>query len=62
MSDNGHVLFVWSTGGWELRDRDGEAPELGDRIDVDGTELVVTKVGPSPLPGDTRRCAYTAAA
>jgi hypothetical protein len=61
MSDDGHVLFVWSTGGWELRDREGEAPDVGERIEVDGSMLVVTKLGPSPLPGDPRRCAYTAA-
>lgn len=61
MSENGYVLFVWSTSGWELRDRDGEPPAVGDRIDVGGTELAVTKIGPSPLPGDRRRCAYTCA-
>jgi hypothetical protein len=61
MSENGHVLFVWSTSGWELRDRDGEAPAVGERIDLDGTQLVVAKLGPSPLPGDRRRCAYTSA-
>ena len=62
MTGSGHVLFVWSTAGWELRDREGDAPEVGDRVEVDGAQLVVAKVGPSPLPGDTRRCAYTAAA
>jgi hypothetical protein len=62
MSEGGHVLFVWSTGGWELRDREGDPPAVGDELEVDGKQLVVTKVGPSPLPGDSRRCAYTAAA
>ncbi len=61
MTENGYVLFVWSTSGWELRDRDGEPPAVGDRVDEDGRELVVTKLGPSPLPGDGRRCAYTSA-
>lgn len=30
----------------------------GATIAVEGEELVVTRVGPSPLPGDSRRCAY----
>jgi hypothetical protein len=62
MTDGGHVIFAWSTGGWELRDGEGPAPGVGKRIEVDGTALVVTKLGPSPLPGDPRRCAYTASA
>ena len=44
-----HLLFVWKTTGWELREQDG-AP------------MRVTKVAPSPLPGDLRQCAYLVAA
>jgi hypothetical protein len=59
MSDaEGHVLFVWSTTGYELRERDGDPPAVGDRIEESGAQLVVSKVGASPLPGDRRRCAY----
>ena len=58
----GYVLFVWSTTGLEVEQRDGDVPSVGDRIDGDGLPLVVTKVGASPLPGDDRRCAYTSAA
>lgn len=30
----------------------------GDDVELDGEELVVGRIGPSPLPGDARRCAY----
>jgi hypothetical protein len=34
------------------------ASRPGDPVEVDGEELVVVRFGPSPLPGDRRRCAY----
>lgn len=62
MSDNGpqpkHLLFVWKPSGYELIERDGEPPAVGEEIDVDGRGEWVTKVGPSPLPGDRRPCAF----
>jgi len=30
----------------------------GTSVELDGEKLVVSRVGPSPLPGDPRRCAY----
>jgi hypothetical protein len=54
----GHILFVWKTSGYELVERDGEPPAVGSEVDLDGKLLRVTKVGPSPLPGDHRACAY----
>jgi hypothetical protein len=30
----------------------------GTAVELEGEELVVSRVGPSPLPGDSRRCAY----
>ena len=64
MSENpsGYVLFVWTTSGWMLRERDGEAPAVGERFEEDGKRLEVAKVGSSPLPGDRRRCVYTTSA
>ncbi|HEY6016113.1 MAG TPA: hypothetical protein VIU44_03175 [Gaiellaceae bacterium] len=56
MSENGYVVFVWKTSGYELEEREGEPPAIGEQVD-DG--LVVTKVGASPLPGDRRRCVFT---
>lgn len=34
------------------------ALERGDTLVLDGAERVVARVGPPPLPGDSRRCAY----
>ena len=64
MEENGnprrqYVLFAWSPGGYELRERDGDPPAVGTEFQDNGHELVVTKIGPSPLPGDSRPCAYT---
>jgi septal ring factor EnvC (AmiA/AmiB activator) len=30
----------------------------GDAVELDGIEYIVARTGPSPLPGDVRRCAY----
>jgi hypothetical protein len=53
-----HLRFVWTANGYELRERDGEAPGIGEEVEEDEKRLRVTKVAPSPLPGDVRRCAY----
>jgi hypothetical protein len=58
---NGHVLFVWSPSGYALLSRAGEPPAVGSEVGVSGGSQVVVKLGPSPLPGDRRRCAYLAA-
>ncbi len=55
----GHVLFAWSPRGYALRERDGDPPEVGTELVDEGHLLVVTRVGPSPLPGDQRPCAFT---
>jgi hypothetical protein len=53
-----HLRFVWTANGYELRERDGDAPGVGEEVDEGEERLRVTKVAPSPLPGDLRRCAY----
>ena len=58
MAENGYVVFVWKTSGYELQEREGAPPRLGDVVEEGGTPLVVTKVGASPLPGDPRLCVY----
>jgi len=55
-----HLLFVWKPTGYELREREGAPPAAGELVEEEGERLVVVKVGPSPLPGDERRCAYLA--
>jgi hypothetical protein len=57
-ADPGHLLFVWSPGGYELLNMSGEPPRVGEVVGVSGGPRVVTKIGPSPLPGDERPCAF----
>jgi hypothetical protein len=56
--EGGHLLFVSKPSGYELHEQDGDAPQLGSSVEQDGEMLRVTKLAPSPLPGDRRRCAY----
>jgi hypothetical protein len=53
-----HLLFIWKPNGYELREADGDVPEVGSEVEADDQKLRVTKVAPSPLPGDSRPCAY----
>jgi hypothetical protein len=55
---DGHLVFVWKTSGYELREQDGEVPAVGSEVETDGKTLIVAKVGASPLPHDKRPCAY----
>ena len=61
MDETGYVVFVWKSSGYELYEREGDPPALGDRLEEAGTTLVVTKVGASPFPGDHRRCVFLVA-
>ena len=58
-TSGGHLLFVWSPAGWTLQEREGDAPEVGTTVEDAGRTLRISKVGPSPLPGDRRLCAFT---
>jgi len=54
------VAFAPTAEGYRLVACDGRAPALGDHVEIpehDGV-LVVTRVGASPLPFDTRPCVY----
>ena len=53
-----YLLFVWKPSGYELREAEGEVPSVGAEVEQDDEKLQVTKVAPSPLPGDDRPCAY----
>ena len=53
-----YLLFVCKPSGYELREREGDLPAIGDEVEEDGTRMRVTKVAQSPLPRDERRCAY----
>ncbi len=53
-----HLLFIWTPTGYVLQERDGAPPAVGSEVEVDDRRERVTKVAPSPLPGDDRPCAY----
>jgi hypothetical protein len=53
-----YLVFVWKPSGYELREWDGDVPAVGTEIELDGEQLRVTKIAPSPLPGDRRPCAF----
>jgi hypothetical protein len=57
-----YLLFIWKPTGYELREAEGEVPAVGAEIEQDEQKLQVTKVAPSPLPGDPRPCVYLQAA
>jgi hypothetical protein len=53
-----YLLFVWSTQGYALREREGELPPVGELVEDGEQRYRVSKHAPSQLPGDRRRCAY----
>jgi len=55
---HGHVLFVSASDGYRLLQRDGPPPDRGAVLELDGGVFLVLRLGPSPLPGDRRRCAF----
>lgn len=55
---DGFVLFVPTPGGYQLLERAGQPPPVGGGLGTSGGELVVLKVGASPLPGDPRPCVF----
>ena len=54
----GYLLFRWSPAGYTLEERPGEPPGVGDELEDGERRFRVTKIAPSPLPGDARPCAY----
>ena len=62
MKDARYLVFMWKPSGYELREETGEPPGVGAELETDNLKLRVTKVAPSPLPGDPRVCAYVQAA
>ena len=55
------VLFVPTAEGYRLVPLDVGPPRVGDRVELEGEAFDVLRVGPSPLPGDDRPCAFLAA-
>jgi hypothetical protein len=57
-----YLLFVWKPSGYELHEAVGDVPTVGSEVEQDDKKLRVSKVAPSPLPGDDRVCVYLQAA
>ncbi|HWB57559.1 MAG TPA: hypothetical protein VG479_11540 [Gaiellaceae bacterium] len=57
-ADGKHLLFVSRPSGYELLERDGEPPQAGAEVELDGVRLTVVKLASSPLPQDPRPCAF----
>jgi hypothetical protein len=55
-----HLLFVSTSEGYVLVEREGPPPSVGRGIELpeQAARFLVTKLGPSPLPNDSRICAY----
>jgi hypothetical protein len=53
-----HLLFLPTGGSYRLVRLDGPPPSPGDEIAHESFHYRVIRIGPSPLPGDRRRCAY----
>jgi hypothetical protein len=51
------LAFV-PVGAYRLVTLDRAEVATGSALEVDGKRYVVARIGPSPLPGDRRRCAY----
>ena len=58
MAEGKYLLFVSKPTGYELREREGEPPAVGAEVNEEDGTMRVTKLASSPLPGDSRRCAY----
>jgi len=58
-ASRGYWLMVWSPTGYSLRELQGDPPPVGHEFEEGGLTLVVTKIGPSSFPADTRPCAFS---
>jgi hypothetical protein len=54
----GYLVFVWSPAGYTLHERQGELPVPRTEVEDGERRFLVAKIAPSPLPGDSRPCAY----
>lgn len=55
---NGFLFFVWTPTGYALVEQAGAPPAPGTEVEDEHRRYRVSKIGPSPLPGDSRSCAY----
>jgi hypothetical protein len=55
---DGWVAFAHSPDGYRLLLLEGSPPIRNATVELEGGHFVVLRLGPSPLPGDRRRCAF----
>lgn len=53
-----HTRLVARPEGYAFAEVEMPPPAPGTRVEHDGTDYTVWRIGPSPLPGDSRRCAF----
>jgi len=56
--EDGVVYMLPRTGTYALVERQGPVPTLGELVELDGNQFLVTRVGRSPLPFDSRACVF----
>jgi hypothetical protein len=52
----GYTLFIPGSGGYEIVERDGVAPEVGTAVILAEARFVVERARRSPFPSDARPC------
>jgi hypothetical protein len=52
-----HVRLLCRSSGYTLEEGDEPPPALGEIVETGDELFVVDRLAPSPLPGDSRRCA-----
>jgi len=52
------LVLVPSAAGYELAEAEGSTPARGELVELPAGRFRVLRLGPSPLPGDARRCAF----
>ena len=57
----GVLYFVPKAEGYDLVEREGELPAVGEALEFGEQQFVVTKLGRSPLPFDRRSCVFLTA-
>lgn len=57
----GVLYFVPKAEGYDLIEREGELPAVGEAMEFGEQQYVVTKLGRSPLPFDRRACVFLTA-
>jgi len=55
---DGWVAFVHSAEGYRLHELEGAPPARHATFELEERRFRVLRLGPSPLPGDRRRCVY----